>query len=201
MNLNGANIVVYDCEIENEIDGQNVTWYTYDKMGFSVAALYDYRTGDYSIYLKDDVPALAERLNTADLVVAFNHIGFDNKLVAAHGGVLRDNLAHYDMLVESRKSIGWTPDQRFPSGMKLDDHLQATFGAAFMKTGHGEMAPKWWQQGLKSKVISYCLADVNRERRLFEHIVNKGWAATVTHGKRFFDLTLIERALNGVGNT
>ena len=160
--LKGTNIVVYDTEIENIIDGKEITWNDHAKMGFSVGCLYDFLTDDYSVYLKPDIQELANRLNRADLVVAFNQIGFDNRLMIAMGADLRADLPNYDMLVESRKSIGWEPSQKFPSGMKLDDHLEATFGKEHMKTGHGEKAPIWWQEGKYAQVISYCLADVKR---------------------------------------
>ena len=136
--LRGSNIVVYDLEIENVIDGTNVTWNTHDKMGLSVGCLYDYETDDYSVYFLEDIQRLCERLNRADLVVAFNQVGFDNKLLRALGGDLREDLPNYDMLAESRKSVG---GGGFKKGLKLDDHLQAIFGKDKMKTAHGELAP------------------------------------------------------------
>lgn len=188
--LMGKNIVVFDLEIENEIDGTNVTWTTFDKMGFSVGCLYDYMTDDYHVFLKEDIEEMAVRINTAAVAVGFNTKSFDTSLVNAISPTkIREDMKHYDMLIESRKAIGWKEGDRFPSGMKLDDHLEFTFGKAHMKTGHGELAPRWWREGKKSKVISYCLADVKREKKLFDHICYKGWAGTKTHGRRFFDLS------------
>lgn len=189
MNLRGKNVVVYDCEIENVIDGKEVTWGTYDKMGFSVGCLYDYLSDDYHVYFRENVQELCDRLNIADLVVGFNTTGFDNKLLRGLGGDLKpDNLLkNFDILEQSRRAMGWGPDKQFPKGMRLDDHLEATFGAAFKKTADGAMAPVWWKEGKRAKVTTYCLADVKRERMLFEHIVDKGWAATATHGKRFIE--------------
>lgn len=194
MNLKGANIVVYDCEIERAIDGKDVTWSTFDKMGFSVGCLYDYQTDDYSVYFRDDLAELAERLNRADLVVAFNQLGFDNNLLTELGFPVGEN-PQFDMLDESRRSVGWQPGMKLPSGLKLDNHLEGTFGKAFMKTGHGEMAPIWWQEGKVGKVVSYCLADVKRERMLFEHIVYKRWVRTPMHGPRFINIEKVIKAL------
>lgn len=192
--LEGKNIVVYDLEIENEIDGKEITWNTHDKMGLSVGALYDYKTGDYSVYFKEDAPELIERLNSARLVVAFNQIGFDNKLLRAlHPGLLQPDevLNNYDMLLEARKACGGG----FVKGLKLDNILEGTFGAEFMKTGHGEMAPKWWKEGKRAKVVSYCLADVRREKTLFEHFVEKQWFTSAVHGKRILDTSGIRGIL------
>lgn len=186
--LKGRNVVVYDCEIKKPVDGKTVTWETHHLMGISVACLFDYRTGDFSVYLEDNLPELAHRLNQADLVVAFNQINFDNRLLRASGLDLKPDsqLKNYDMLVESRRSIGWSDGMQFPRGMKLDDHLEATFGKASMKTADGADAPGMYQRGEMGRLISYCLADVARERKLFERIWEKGHARTATHGERKF---------------
>lgn len=194
MNLAGKNIVVYDLEIEHVIDGKNVTWSTFDKMGLSVGCLYDFRTDDYSVYFKREIQDLCGRLNeTGTMIVAFNQIGFDNKLLRALGGDLKPDseLNNYDMLLESRRSVGWQEGMRFRSGLKLDDHLEATFGKDQMKTAHGELAPQWWMQGRRAEVVTYCLADVKRERMLFQHIVDFGWAKTKVHGKQVFRNPLV----------
>ncbi len=195
--LDGRNIVVYDCEIKNVIDGKNVTWSTYDKMGLSVACLFDYSTGDNHVYLENDIDELVNRLNNADLVVGFHTTGFDNNLIKALCGRLKpsDELKNYDMLYQSRIAMGWDKTRKFPSGMKLDDHLESTFGAEHKKTLNGEQAPIDWQNGKVAKVITYCLADVKREKMLFEHIVQHGWVSTATHGKKYLDLSLINRLL------
>lgn len=195
--LEGKNIVVFDCEIENDVDGTLVTWDRKDLMGFSVGCLYDYLTGDYHVYFKADIGRMADRINRSDLCVGFNILGFDNPLIRAQGGDLLPDeaLKHYDILEESRKAIGWTPAQRFPKGMRLDDHLLATFGPDFMKTEDGALAPKMWRDGRHGEVVTYCLADVRREKTLFEHVVRKGWAATPTHGQRQFDLSKVNRII------
>lgn len=193
--LKGKNIVVYDCEIENVIDGVNVTWSTHDKMGLSVACLYDYRTDDWHVYLKNDLQAICDRLKTADLVVGFNTEGFDEKLLRGLGGDMPEKIKNFDMLYHSRIATGWNPKDRFPKGLRLDNHLEHMFGKENMKTTHGENAPIWWQEGRHGEVISYCLADVKRERMLFEHIVEHGWVSTEEHGKRYIDLSVINRVL------
>jgi len=195
MNLNKKNIVVFDCEIVNDVDGKTVTWDRKDLMGLSVACLFDYLTGDWNVYFAEDVQRLADRLNSADLVVGFNTEGFDIPLIVASGGKIDPvniRAKSYDLLIESRKAMGWTPAQRYPSGMKLDDHLSETFGHEFMKTEDGALAPKMWRDGRRGEVTSYCLADVRREKALFEHVVSQGWAATRAHGKRHFDLSKVQ---------
>lgn len=194
--LVGKNIVVFDCEIENVIDSVKIGWKDFHKMGLSVGVIYDYQTGDYSVYLKNDVQDLCDRLNRADLVVAFNQEGFDLPLLAGSGGILGE-VNNYDMLKYSRFSLGWTPKDRFPSGLTLDNHLEAIFGKENMKTMHGSEAPIEWQKGNAGKVITYCIADVRREKSLLEHIYVTGKISSLAHGQRDIDISKIIEACGG----
>jgi DEAD/DEAH box helicase domain-containing protein len=189
--LTNRNIVVYDSEIirsiGDDVEGRKVTWNDHDLMGISVACAFDYEDGDYKVFMQDNLPELAERLNRAELVVAFNQIGFDNKLLRASGLPLNpdEQLRNYDMLVESRKALGWkVGSNSYPRGCKLDDHLSAIFGKTMLKTANGEEAPRMYQRGEMGKLISYCLADVRREKALFEHIWLHGWVKTPTNGTK-----------------
>lgn len=193
--LEGKNIVVFDCEIVNDVDGVNVTWATKHLMGLSVGCLFDYRTGDWNVYFQEDIQRMADRITDADLSVGFNINDFDIPLIATNGASFGPDLNTYDMLLESRKAMGWDFGKRYPSGMKLDDHLKATFGPEFVKTENGALAPKMWRDGRRGEIVSYCLADVRREKMLFEYIVKYGNARTAAHGERKFDLTKINKVL------
>jgi DEAD/DEAH box helicase domain-containing protein len=195
--LTGRNIVVYDCEIKqcigvpvtNHATGvtTTITWNDHHLMGISVACLFDYEDGDYKVFMGSNLNALAERLNRAELVVAFNQINFDNKLLRASSLALNpdEQLRNYDMLVESRKALGWkVGSSSYPRGCKLDDHLMGTFGKEMLKTANGEEAPRMYQRGEIGRLISYCLADVRREKALFEHIWLHGWVKTPVNGTK-----------------
>lgn len=167
-------IVVYDLETKNKPQN-SAQWKDYPWMGISVGCAYDFSTGEYSVYLEDNLPKLIDLLNSADLVAAFNHIHFDNNLLAdvaaTHMGWPELKIkANYDMLVESR--AGAKVDM-YSKGFKLDAHLKATLN--IQKTGDGGDAPALHQQGKIGELVSYCLADVHRERLLFEHIWNAGY--------------------------
>src|SRR3990167_9037441 len=180
----GHNVIVFDCEIKNEIDGKNIGWRDFGRMGHAVSSLYDYRSGDYCIYFDDNLDRMVERINEADLVVGFNIVEFDLPLIAVSAKAqLRPDIAMncYDMLPVTRRSTGWRAG-RFPSGMKLDDHLLAMYGTAGMKSGHGANAPNLWQEKKLGELCSYVLRDVNREKALFESAWYAGQFATPTHG-------------------
>lgn len=173
--LAGKNILVYDLEIKNPVASLTAGWESPDEMGISVLCAFDYSLMRYRVFMDDNLAEFVERANQpGTLLVAFNQLGFDNRVVRATkiGGkplALRPDaeLKQYDMLFESRLGAGVDPNVRTP-GFKLDDHL-STLGLP-MKTGDGAMAPVWWQAGQVGKVIDYCLADAAQERNLFEHM-------------------------------
>lgn len=179
--LYGKNIVVYDLEIKKTIDQCSYGWASHDEMGISVGCAFDYRDMRYRVFMDDNIAQLVARLNeVGTLVVAFNHIDFDNKLLRATKGIGEwlkpdDQLLNYDMLRVSRLSAG-AGLARTP-GFRLDDHL-STLGLP-MKSGDGAQAPVWWQEGRLGKLIDYCLNDVTQERALFEHMWSKGSVACV----------------------
>lgn len=180
--LQGKNIVVYDLEIKNVIDGKNVTWSTYGKMGISVGCLFDYETGDSHTYLDDNIDDLYDRLSRAEIITGYNIKGFDNPLIASQSHVKRIDLdsKSYDMLEHVRLGMGYREGHRYPSGCKLNDVLSATFG--MQKTEDGADAPIFYQEKKMGKLISYCLADVRRERLAFEYAYLHGHLKTPSHG-------------------
>jgi hypothetical protein len=168
-------IVVYDLETKNS-PVTSADWKRWDWMGISVGCAYDFSTGEYTVYLDDNLPALIDLLNSADLVAAFNHISFDNNLLAGTPASIAGDQKlmikqNYDMLVESRAGAGV---DTYTKGFKLDAHLKATLGPGAMKTGDGAFAPDLYKAGKHGELISYCLADVHRERLLFEHVWSSG---------------------------
>jgi len=165
--LAGKNIVVYDLEIKKPIEKCTNGWKSLDEMGISVGCLYDYRSEKYRVFMDDNMEELVNRLNEPDtLIVAFNHINFDNKLIRASGYPLKEDnlLRNYDMLQVSRVGAG-EPRGR---GFSLDSHLK-TLNLP-LKTANGALAPIWYQEGKIGKVVDYCLNDVMQEKALFEYM-------------------------------
>lgn len=178
MDLLGKNIVVYDLEIKKPINECKGGWKGYDEMGISVGACFDYRSARYRIFMDDNIVQLVKRLNEPNtLVVAFNHVGFDNCLLRGCGLPLNPDeaLRNYDMLHVSRRGAGLDPNARV-GGFKLDDHLSALKLPG--KIGDGAEAPVKWQQKLMGEVVDYCLNDVFSERALFEYMYVHGKCAS-----------------------
>lgn len=192
--LRGKNIVVFDVECKLS-PGVDCRWEEYDKMGISVAVLFDYKTMDYTVHTDRNMFDLFMRLMSADLIVGFNIEKFDIPLLYGTIDVLIKKTGRtiqkdvhltgeiYDMYLYSRAATGWTPDQHYPKGLKLDNHLIGTFGIDSVKTMDGAMAPRLFKENKKVELINYCIADVRRERDLFEYIVGTGEVITDTFGR------------------
>ena len=185
------NIVIYDLEIKNSVgQGHPIGWNDKDKMGISVAVTFDYLSGEYKIWMDDNLEEFIDMLASSDMVVGFNSINFDNPVVTAEAGVqgieLPDdfcaslNALSYDICKESLAANGY---KRSPGGFKMEDHLSALYGMG--KTEDGADAPKFYQAGKLGKVITYCMADVHRTRLLFEHIWYQGTLKCTKKPKAF----------------
>lgn len=168
--LIGKNIVIYDLEIKKPIEECSRGWASHDEMGISVGCAFDYRQMKYRVFMDDNIIQLVDRLNEPDtLVVAFNHINFDNILLRAVGLPLKEDaeLNNYDMLLVSREGSGC--NDKFAKGFKLDDHLHKL--NLPVKTANGANAPIMYKEGRLGELVDYCLNDVTVERYLFENMI------------------------------
>ena len=193
-------MIIIDVEIKKAILGRGETpipgieyckgWRDFDGMGIACVCTYDINTGLSRVFLKEDLDELAAYVQ-GKTTAGFNTNRFDNNLLAVHGvdipneRLLREGdkpavwvKSHYDILEEIWIALGLNPDKFNPKthgGWGLDAVCQATLGIA--KTSHGALAPVWWQQGKRGKVIDYCLNDVWMEAQLLQWIIGGGLVA------------------------
>lgn len=160
-----GDIVYFDLETRrtaNDVGG----WGNKHKMGISVAVTFSTKLNEYTIYTEDEASALIEQLRRADLVVGFNHIGFDYEVLMGHSIFdFRDQLRSLDMLIDLEKALGHR--------IKLDAVAAATLGAG--KTADGLDALKWWQQGEVAKIAEYCCYDVKVTKCVYEFGAQHGF--------------------------
>lgn len=176
-------MIIVDVEIKKAILGRGEVpiegieycagWRDFAGMGISVGCTYDTDTHLSRCFLEEDMNALACYLHGKH-TAGFNTKRFDIPLLMTAGGINIADLGsqHYDMLEQIWVALGLNPDKFNPhthGGWELDAVCKATLGIA--KTGHGAMAPVWWQQGQHGKVIDYCLNDVWMEGQLLLHIM------------------------------
>ena len=163
-------VAFYDLEIGT--DPKVVGWNNHKNMEFACGcvhvAVYSAEEGEWRLttevshaYL--DVDQFAQKLNSCDLVVGFNNIAFDDRLITAHAGKDQDFLIKrfdiYDDLV-ARTGI------KFVTG--LDELAKTTIGEGKAEGISGELVPKMWQEGKRDEVVAYCKQDCKVLFDIFE---------------------------------
>jgi DEAD/DEAH box helicase domain-containing protein len=172
-----SRILYFDLETKyaaDEVGG----WANVMDMGMSVGVIHDSHDQDFHIYLEHQVPALIAHLRKAGLIVGFNHVEFDLRVLAGHQPTpaLRHqlylelrNLNHFDILTELKKILGHR--------LKLDSLARPTLQAG--KSADGLQALRWYKEGRIDLIIEYCKQDVEVTRRLYEYALQ--------HGKLLYD--------------
>jgi hypothetical protein len=149
-------------------------WRDFEGMGISTVCTYDINTHLSRVFLEEDLAELSRYLD-GKYTAGFNTKRFDIPLLREWGPII-DLDTHYDMLEQIWLALGLNPDKFYyktHGGWGLDAVCDATLG--IRKTGHGALAPVWWQQGRRGKVIDYCCNDVWMEGSLLRHIIQHGW--------------------------
>lgn len=139
-------------------------WGNSHLMGVAVAVCWDSITKQMSAYREDKVDELLKHLRTAELVVGFNLIGFDYKVLSAYDDGTLDKLNTFDILYDVRKRLGFR--------LSLAHLAENTLGAA--KSADGLQSLEWVKQGRMDLVEEYCIKDVEITRDLFHHGLENG---------------------------
>lgn len=158
-------IVYFDLETQrtaNDVGG----WGQKHKMGISVAVTYSTALQEYRIYQECESMELIEQLKRADLIVGFNHVGFDYEVLMGQSLFdFRDQLCSLDLLIELEKKLGHR--------LKLEAVAAATLGTG--KTADGLEAIRWWQQGRLAEIAEYCCFDVKVTKCVHEFGMQHGY--------------------------
>lgn len=166
-------IVYFDLETKysaDEVGG----WNRIEDMGMSVGVVWDSHDERFQVYLDHQVPDLVDHCRRADLVVGFNHVSFDYRVLAGaryadqqQRSQLHTELAglpNFDMLVELKKQLGHR--------LKLEAVARPTLGTG--KSADGLQALEWYKLGEIDKIIEYCKMDVQVTRDLYLHALEHG---------------------------
>ncbi|WP_411825950.1 ribonuclease H-like domain-containing protein [Luteolibacter sp. AS25] len=166
------NIVYFDLETQRSISDVG-GFANKAKLCISVAVTYSTATGEYVIFGEDDADALASVLLKADLVVGWNHLGFDYPVLQPY--VLQDlaeQTLNLDMMLDVKSLMG-----RF---LKLDNVASTSLGTG--KSADGLDAIRWWQAHKKTgdyeplgKIAEYCAYDVKVTRFVHEFGMRNGF--------------------------
>lgn len=177
------NYLIYDLEIKKGPLGRRESpepgieycqgWTDHGGMGVSCLCAYDSLERRYRVFFEDNRAEFEDLATSRDLLVGFNSIRFDDKVLEAESW-LRGGPKRYDILREIWISQGLDPDSfgYHHNGFGLD--ACATAEGLGGKTGHGAQAPKDWQRGRYGSLVDYCLEDVRLTRNLFHLILSEG---------------------------
>jgi DEAD/DEAH box helicase domain-containing protein len=140
-------------------------WHNSHLMGLAVAVVADSLTGESRSFFEDQAGELFALLRKADLVVGFNIVGFDFKVLSAYDDGTLCQLPVFDILADVRRRLGFR--------LSLAHLTQHTLGAT--KTADGLQSLAWIREGRMDLVEEYCRADVAITERLFRHGLDQGW--------------------------
>ena len=160
--LKNRHFLVVDVEtqkIAQDVGG----WAHIDKLGISVACAYDSKTGEMLSFTEDKMKDLIA-LCKERLVVGYNIVGFDLKVMAPYGLDSR-RIDVFDIMLDVQATSG----RQF---LKLDVIAKGTLGSA--KSADGLQAVEWYRQGKIDKIIEYCKKDVEITKDVFVYGMKHG---------------------------
>ena len=164
--------LVFDAETKYSADEAG-GWENPEKMVFAHACGYLADTRDYRTYLskdidrndnEDDVERMFENLADSSLIIGFNIIGFDWKLLqplATQYDLQLYDLPTFDILRE----IGSLMNKPFP--VSLASLASFNLGPYGKKTEDPKKIAKMYRSGYLEEVTNYCRNDVWMTRMLF----------------------------------
>ncbi len=155
-------IITFDIETANLFTA--ATRGDLTQLELSLVGVHDSETGEFSSYVKEELPQLWPLLERADALVGYNSDAFDIPLLNRYYPGDLTKIKSIDLMVEVQKVLG--------RRLRLQSLAEATLGIG--KSADGLKAVEWWQQGLVEKVREYCLQDVKVTRDLFDYALKNG---------------------------
>jgi DEAD/DEAH box helicase domain-containing protein len=150
-------------------------WGRIEKMGLALAVTHDASTDTWTTYHERDVDALLEQLFRADLVVGYNVVRFDYRVLSAYTDRNLQRLPTFDMLLQLHACLGFR--------LSLGGLAQATLRAE--KSADGLQSLAWVAAGRLDLVEPYCRRDVELTRDLFRYGLQHGYLIFDRKGMRF----------------
>ena len=171
--MSALNIVYFDLETKRsaaEVGG----WHRADLMGMSLGVTYSTKDEAYHIYTEDQAEDLINEMRQADLVVGFNHIGFDYQVLQPFTfWTIADVTKNLDICLDLGKKLGHR--------VNLDSFARPTLGG-LSKTAKGTDALRWWRDYEKSgnvqammDIAKYCCYDVKVTMELYLFGAREGY--------------------------
>lgn len=137
----------------------------YTKLRFSVAITRRHKQNH--CFLEKDIRALVEQLDGADLIVGYNHVSFDFKVIKGYG-IPQTQIdlwirKSFDVMLELQNIVC----QRISLDHLSKRNLKGNPG----KLAPGSQCPIWYKQGKIEKIEELCMDDVERLSKIFGLII------------------------------
>ncbi len=140
-------------------------WHRADKMGISVAVVWDSQLDGCATYLESEADKFVEHLLALDLIIGFNNKRFDNRVISAYTETDLNKLPTVDILEEVYNHLGYR--------LSLDRLAETTLGVK--KSADGLQALRWYHEGKIEEICKYCQKDVEITRDLFHYGLEEGF--------------------------
>lgn len=154
-------IAVFDLETAKSPDEVEGGWDNHHGLGISSGVAWisweHQPHGRFLLFGDQRLPQLVGILRQADLIVGFNSIRFDRRLLEAQGYPFPTDIPHCDLMLECERS--------YRKYVSLDELSRHTLGRG--KSGHGACAPILAQRGKWDELYNYNIDDVALTRDLF----------------------------------
>ena len=158
-------VIVYDLETQktfDEVGGQRNA----AALGISILGAYDFTEDKYYALREKDLGIFLELLKETKLLIGFNSIKFDNKVLQPYYSNFDvDSVPHLDLLEEITNSIGHR--------VKLDSIANSTLHEG--KTGDGLDAVRYFRANAWQELTKYCLDDVRITKDVYEYGLRHGY--------------------------
>ena len=151
------NYITFDIETYSPGDLEHID---VNEFRVSVSGAYISWLDRYIAFMEDDTEKFVELLMQCDLVVGYNHIGFDLAVLQKYSPDfdLVNGLPSYDIMLEMKKKIGFS--------VRLDDLAKANLGTK--KTDSYDVYKHYHKEGKWAPLIDYCMNDVAITERIFQ---------------------------------
>jgi len=166
-----SRVVVFDLETLRSA-GEVGGWENIHRMGMACGVCYDSLDQEFHVYDEKDVPLLIEHLQRADLIVGFNHIRFDYRVLSGYTRFNYSALPNFDILQDVERILGFR--------LKLDSLAKSTLGET--KSADGLQSLRWVKEGRLDLVREYCKKDVDVTKKLFESGAQKNFVTYEHNG-------------------
>jgi DEAD/DEAH box helicase domain-containing protein len=156
-------IMMFDLETQRsaaEVGG----WHNAHLMRVALGVVWDSADDTFHTFREGNVAGLISMLGEADLVVGFNVIRFDYRVLRGYTDADLEALPTFDLLDAVHKRIGFR--------VSLGHLGEETLGAP--KSADGLQSLQWWKEGRVDEIERYCREDVRILRELFRFAEREG---------------------------